>query len=83
MSGSHWVRWGDHLVPRIMCEPDLDAAKPGTCPHCGGVGAYPESIDEERYDEMMPCFWCREFCKACQRYVKKGGHECSPVEAKP
>jgi len=75
MSGGLWVRWGRDLVPRVMCEPDEDV-KPGTCVHCGGVGARPESIDEERYDEMMPCPWCRQFCKACQRYVPKTGHEC-------
>jgi hypothetical protein len=71
---SRWVQDGDRIVPRSLVEPwDI---KPGDCPYCGGTGERPECIDEERYDVMMACPMCQEFCKACDRYVKKGGHEC-------
>jgi hypothetical protein len=78
---SRWVDYHGRIVPRSLVEP-WDA-KPGDCPRCGGTGELVESYDPERYDGVISCYWCREFCKACQRHVKKaafGGHECKPAD---
>jgi hypothetical protein len=72
---SKYVRWGRKLVQSSFCEPPLDRPK-GTCPHCGGLGLTPESIDEDLYDEMLPCQMCRMYCKRCDNWVRKTGHEC-------
>jgi hypothetical protein len=48
----------------------------GGCPQCGGLGVLVETIDAERYDVTVPCWACRRYCKACDKYVKKEGHEC-------
>jgi hypothetical protein len=70
-----YIRMGRKHVPAFLCESPLDAPK-GACPHCGGSGSIPESIDDERYDVLVPCVWCQEYCKACADWVKKSGHEC-------
>jgi hypothetical protein len=75
MGRSHYVDWGGRLVPRRIVEPDLSIT-PGVCRACDGLGAVPETIDEERYDVMVPCHFCRVFCKLCDRYVAKTGHQC-------
>ena len=46
------------------------------CVHCDGMGTVMEQIDEERLPVSVPCYWCRVYCKACDRYVPKKGHEC-------
>jgi hypothetical protein len=75
---SRYVTRGGKLYPARFFDP-LNP-KPGDCPHCGGTGEYPESIDEERYDVMVPCFMCRRFCTVCKQWVKKIGHECQEVK---
>jgi hypothetical protein len=71
------VRSGRELFSRSEVLPPLDL-KPGVCVHCGGLGAVPEMIDEELPDAMVPCDWCRVYCKACDKYVLKTGHDCKP-----
>jgi hypothetical protein len=66
---------GRKLVPSFLCVPPLDVPK-GACSRCGGSGSIPESIDEDLPDEMVPCFMCQTFCRACSDWVKKSGHEC-------
>jgi hypothetical protein len=73
------IRWGDRLVPRAIIESVLASPPAGTCQRCGGLGEYPESIHEDRPDEMVPCFLCRRFCKACGHWVARAGHECKPT----
>jgi hypothetical protein len=63
------------MTPRSLWDFEL-TLKPGTCTACGGIGVLLENIDEERHDVTVPCWKCRTFCKACDRYVKKTGHEC-------
>ena len=71
---SRFVRWGDNLLPRALVEPD--PAQTGVCPQCGGLGVYPDVIDDEQPEEMVPCWRCRKFCAACGRWVNKEGHRC-------
>jgi hypothetical protein len=70
---SRFVRWGDSLLPRTLVEPDPQT---GVCPQCGGLGVYPDVIDDEQPEEMVPCWRCRKFCAACGQWVKKEGHRC-------
>lgn len=79
MKQSNYVKWGRNLVPRFLCEPD--DFRPGECSRCGGLGLIPEMIDDEQHEEMVPCFMCREYCKACGNWVRKSGHECKPKGA--
>lgn len=69
------VRFGEHLYPSSLLEP-IGPPRPGECGRCGGLGFYPERIDSEREDAMVPCFMCQRFCKACNKYVRKDGHTC-------
>lgn len=71
---SRYVNYRGRIVPASLLEPFI--IKPGECTHCGGTGEIAETIDEERYDEMVPCFMCQVFCKACDKHVKKTGHQC-------
>jgi hypothetical protein len=70
-----WVRDGDRLWPRFLCEPP-DNPPPGACWECGGTGKVILSLDAERPDEVWPCQSCRIYCKPCGRYVPRAGHEC-------
>lgn len=71
---SRFIEWGGHIIPRVAAEMDLNPPA-GTCPRCGGLGVYPESIDSERFDVMVPCV-CRVFCRPCKNWVNKSGHTC-------
>lgn len=52
-------------------------APAGQCEYCGGSGEQPETIDEERYAVLVPCWACRRYCRECNRWVaKSGGHAC-------
>jgi len=46
------------------------------CVHCDGLGYVMESIDDERLPVSVPCQWCRAYCKPCDKWVPKKGHEC-------
>jgi hypothetical protein len=70
---SRLVRWGSAFVPRALVEP-AGTVQPGVCPQCGGLGSVPEQIDRDRFDEMVPCWRCRMYCKTC-KWVPKEGHE--------
>jgi hypothetical protein len=63
----------------VAVERDERALPPGVCVHCGGLGVVPEKVDDDLLDEMVPCFWCRRYCKACGQWVQKSGHECKGV----
>jgi hypothetical protein len=67
------VNWGGSLVPRSALEPSLPLA-PGACPDCGGLGVIAETIDPDRWDEMVPCQRCRHYCRQCKRWVTTEGH---------
>jgi hypothetical protein len=72
-----YVQWGNRIVPASLLEPTArELSQPGVCRLCGGLGSIAETIDEERYDVMVPCHMCRIFCKACNDWVKKQEHEC-------
>jgi hypothetical protein len=77
---SRYVQVGKHIFPASMFEPDLKPP-PGACKQCGGRGSLVETIDSERFDVLVPCWSCQTFCKTCNRYVKKGGHECKGAKA--
>ena len=80
---SRWVQWGDKIVPAFLLEPELNQR--AECRLCGDSGYLLETIDEERYDVAVPCWKCRVFCKACDKHVRKAGHQCvAPAkEAQP
>jgi hypothetical protein len=79
----HWVQDGDRIVPRLLFEPTDLKYRPDSCKVCDDLGVTVETIDEERYDVTVPCWKCRVFCKACNKYVKKSGHQCvAPVPEK-
>lgn len=51
----------------------------GECPQCEGEGSAPVYLGEDRQPGVGPCQWCREYCRACDRWVRKpafGGHVC-------
>jgi hypothetical protein len=73
---SNFVRWGDRIVPRCVCEPP-DDIPPGECVECGGLGLIPEMVNDDRLDEMVPCYRCQKYCRECKEWVKKAAHECS------
>jgi hypothetical protein len=72
---SRWVEDRGHIYPDVFFEPPVNPPK-GACPHCGGTGVRTETIDEERYDVVVACEWCRTYCKACDKHVAKTGHDC-------
>lgn len=74
MRGSRYVWYKGKLVPRCAVEP-TGFEPPGACGICGGFGAIPETIDEERHDVMVPCYRCQKFCEACKQWVKTEGHK--------
>jgi hypothetical protein len=67
---SDLVKSGAHILPRALVE--VWPPQPGACPQCGGAGEFPESIDPERYDVMVPCFRCRAYCATCKAWMPKG-----------
>lgn len=73
---SLFVKHGGQLWPRTIFEPP-DPLPEGACPHCGGTGQRVESIDPELHDVLVPCDFCRMYCKTCKNWVKKTGHICS------
>ncbi len=73
-----WVKWRGQTVPRTLMEPEVNPPA-SACRHCGGAGEVPETIDDEKYDVMVPCHMCRTYCKACAKWVKKSGHDCQPT----
>jgi hypothetical protein len=77
---SKYVDWGGKIVPRSAVKP-MEPIEAGTCGRCGGLGAVPEQIDDDRHDVMVPCYACQVFCKACGKYRTKP-HEC-PKQAAP
>jgi len=80
MARRSFVSEGGHLVPRTLFEPT--SLGPYSCPQCCDTGVSIERIDEERYDVVVPCWACRRFCKPCNKYVAKKGHEC-PTKGEP
>jgi hypothetical protein len=64
------------IVPRILFDPVDLKYRPDVCKVCDGMGVTLQTLDEERYDVAMPCWACRVFCKACNKYVNKSGHQC-------
>ena len=76
MSRNRWVQWGDRIVPATLFEPRDFKYRPDACKTCDDTGVTVETIDEERYDVVVPCWRCRVFCKACNKHVKKSGHQC-------
>ena len=70
--GRDLVNWGGRLVPRSLAE-DIQIA--GACVQCGGSGVLAEAVDTDQWPEMTPCWRCQMFCKRCQRWVAKEGHE--------
>jgi hypothetical protein len=76
---ARYVQSKGKIWPRTFFEPPINPA-PGACSRCGGTGQLVESIDSERYDVTVPCFACRRYCKACDKYVKKTGHECKGAQ---
>jgi len=79
---SRYVHDGGRYWPRVLFDPPVNPPA-GECMHCGGTGVRAESIDEERYDVLVPCRWCQTFCKVCDKWVQKAGHECAaPVPEK-
>lgn len=79
MRRSNWVYSGGRPVPRALFEPLDPNPRPGVCTVCDGAGVTVETIDEERYDVLVPCWKCRTYCRTCKKYVSKNGHEC-PVK---
>jgi hypothetical protein len=75
MGRNDWVQFGDRIVPATLFEADLKQRSAG-CKMCGDTGVQIDCIDEERYDVVVPCWACRTFCKACNKHVKKSGHQC-------
>jgi hypothetical protein len=75
---SRFVEWDGKLVPRSLFDATEDdlSYRPDSCKMCRDSGVLQETIDEERYDVMVPCWACRRYCKACNKHVKKSGHEC-------
>jgi hypothetical protein len=73
------VEWKGKLWPAVLFDGTIDAP-PGSCGRCGGLGMIRETIDEERHDVMVPCFMCREYCKTCKEWKKKG-HACAQTLA--
>lgn len=70
MSRFGW--WGS----RILDLDDFDLLRdPHACVVCGGAGVVFESIDEERLPVAVPCHGCKTFCKICNDWVKKKGHD--------
>jgi hypothetical protein len=69
------VLWHGKLVPRALVTPDGGEA-PGVCVQCGGLGLVPETLHDDRLDEMCPCWACRKYCGACRKWVRKVGHAC-------
>ena len=79
MSRGNLVRWGRKLVPRSF----IDTVRiDEICTECGGLGMYPDMIDPEQPDEMVPCHRCRVFCSACAKHVPKQGHHCPSTATK-
>ena len=72
--GSKYVYMGDRLVPRAAFTVYVPEKTP-SCTNCGGLGQYPDSIDDERHDVMVPCPVCQEYCKVCGDWRRKG-HQC-------
>jgi hypothetical protein len=68
------VNYGGKLMPACLFDGSIDSP-PGSCGRCGGSGVVRETIDEERHDEMVPCYTCQAYCKPCGKYRRKG-HEC-------
>jgi hypothetical protein len=81
---SHWVQWGDRIMPRFTVEPTDLKYRRDACKVCDDLGVTLETIDEERYDVAMPCWSCRKYCETCKQYVRKSGaHQCVvPVPGK-
>ena len=81
---SRFVDDNGRLVPRSLFHGGDDLKyRPDECKVCQGTGVLLETIDEERYDVTVPCWACRVFCRACNKHVKKTGHQCvSPVPEK-
>jgi hypothetical protein len=80
MARRSFIQEGGHLVPRVLFEPDLKHR--AECKQCGDTGVQIERIDEERYDVLVPCFACQVYCKACDKHVRKSGHQCVPKKEK-
>jgi hypothetical protein len=80
MSRSYWVDDGGKIVPRSLFEPLDFKYRPNSCKVCDDTGVIIETIDEERYDVTTHCWKCRVFCEACNKHVKKSGHECPQEE---
>lgn len=79
---NHWVVSEGHILPSSVFEPwDRPKQRP-ECGICCDTGVTIETIDEERYDVVVACWKCRVYCKACDRYVQKSGHECVPKKEK-
>lgn len=79
---SRFVEWGGKLWEKCLFDPPPNPP-PGVCPHCGGMGAVFEQIDEERFDVLVPCHHCRMYCKSCKDWVKRDNHTCKVQEKKP
>lgn len=73
---SRFVEWDGRLVPASLFDATDDLTRKPDCGICCDRGVVQETIDEERYDVMVPCWNCRQFCKACNKHVRKSGHEC-------
>lgn len=74
---SKYVRDTDgRLWPSCIADMAPVNLPPGACTRCYGSGQIRETVDEDRHDEMVPCFMCMTFCKKCRNWVKKKGHEC-------
>jgi hypothetical protein len=69
-----FVEWDGKLVPYAMVA-IRETIAPGTCAICGGLGRVPEQLDDDRLPVMAPCWSCREYCKKCAAWKKKG-HMC-------
>lgn len=75
----NWVKWNGKLMARPFVDDALQIK--GACVECGGLGVVPMEIDEERPDEMVPCWKCREKCRACGAYFRKGTEHLCKVAA--
>ena len=60
------VNWHGKLVPRWLVTLSPVEFVPVTCRVCGGLGEIPETIDEENFDVMVPCYACGSKVNQCE-----------------